>query len=116
MKYAFDIIGVSPVLHFFNQQVQSRKCLPTQGVEYLGTQACTLDAFLETAESVTPKLSWNTDEVVETVISFWMNNSDSIRYWKSRLQDAGKDNLIVARLADIKALQSEFELLLNQDF
>ncbi len=116
MKYAFDIIGVSPVLHFFNQQVQSSKNQPNQGVEYLGTHACTLDAFIETAESITPKMSWNNDEVVETVISFWMNNSDSIRYWKSRLQDAGKDNVIVARLADIKALQSEFELLLNQDF
>ncbi len=116
MKYAFDIIGVSPVLHFFNQQVQNGKSQPTQGVEYFGTYACTLDAFIETAESITPKMSWNTDEVVETVISFWMNNSDSIRYWKSRLQDAGKDNLIVARLADIKSLQSEFELLLNQDF
>ncbi|PAX60769.1 hypothetical protein [Brunnivagina elsteri] len=116
MKYAFDIIGVSPVLHFFNQQLQSGQSQPNQGVEYLGTHTCTLDAFLETAESVTPKMSWNSDEVVETVISFWMNNSDSICYWKSRLKDAGKDNLIVARLADIKALQSEFELLLNQDF
>jgi plasmid maintenance system antidote protein VapI len=117
MKFAFDIIGVSPVLYFFNQQVQNgQNQQQPQGVKYLGSNACTLDAFIETAESVTPKMSWNTDEVVETVINFWINNSDSIRYWKSRLQDAGKDNLIVSRLADIKALQSEFEFLLNQDF
>ena len=53
------------------------------------------------------------DEVVDTVVKFWMNNSESIGYWKSRLTDAGEDNLLVARVADIKALKSEFNSLLG---
>ncbi len=114
MKYTFDIVGVSPILHFFNHQQQSEEKSQSQGVEYLGTHQCTLDAFLETVESVPSKWGWNRDEVVDTVVHYWMNNSESINYWKSRLTDAGKDNLIVTRLADIKALKSEFNSLLGE--
>ena len=42
-----------------------------------------------------------------------MNNPDSVQYWNSRLKDAGKDNLLVARVGDIKSLRKSFELLLN---
>ncbi|BAZ41318.1 hypothetical protein NIES4101_72830 [Calothrix sp. NIES-4101] len=114
MKYTFDIVGISPVLSFFNRQIQSDKTQENFGVEYLGTHLCTLDAFISTVESVPPKSAWNMDEVVATVIDFWIKNSDSVRYWQSRLRDAGKDNLIVARVADINSLQSELELLLNK--
>jgi hypothetical protein len=51
--------------------------------------------------------------VVDTVVKFWLNNSDSIQYWKNRLSDAGRDNLLVARVADIKSLKAEFESLLG---
>jgi hypothetical protein len=112
MKYAFDIVGVSPVLHFFNHQ---QKWQPqSQGVEYLGAPICTLDAFIETVESLPASNSWEMDEVVKTVIDFWMHNSESIHYWKSRLLDAGKDNLIVTRVASIHALQAEFDTLFNK--
>ncbi|MBW4563758.1 MAG: hypothetical protein KME32_21955 [Mojavia pulchra JT2-VF2] len=110
MKYTFDIIGVSPVLQYFNHQPQQK------GVEYLGTPTCTLDAFLESVETVPAKWNWNLDQVVDTVIQFWLNNAESIRYWKTRLSDAGKDNLIVARVADFTALQAEFESLLGKDW
>ncbi|MGJ0604910.1 hypothetical protein [Cylindrospermopsis raciborskii] len=117
MRYTFDIIGVSPVLYFFNHQQQSldrNLSKPrNQRVEYLGTQICTLDEFLQSAESVVNTKSWNLDEVVNTVIEFWLHNPDAIQYWKTRLKDAGRDNLLVARLADIKALQAEFESLLG---
>lgn len=114
MKYTFDIVGVSTILHFFNHQQQSQQNLQSQGVEYLGTHKCTLDAFLETVEPVPSKWGWNMDEVVDTVIQFWMNNSESIGYWKSRLTDAGDNNLLVGRVADIKALKSEFNSLLGE--
>ncbi|MBG0743686.1 hypothetical protein FLX35_10190 [Cylindrospermopsis raciborskii LB2897] len=117
MSYTFDIIGVSPVLHFFNHQQRSlqRSLIGPQNqqVEYLGTQICTLDEFLQSVESVVNIKSWNLDEVINTVIQFWLNNPDTIQYWKARLKDAGKDNLLVARLADIRALQAEFESLLG---
>ncbi|MCM0592550.1 MAG: hypothetical protein HEQ35_27145 [Gloeotrichia echinulata IR180] len=114
MKYTFDLVGVSPVLHFFNHQQQSWEKPQQQGVEYLGTQTCTLDAFIESVETVPAQWGWNLDQVVDTVIQFWLNNSDSIRYWKHRLNDAGKDNLLVARVADFNALQAEFESLLGR--
>ncbi len=114
MKYAFNIVGVSPVLHFFNHQQKSLVGGQPQGIEYLGAPDCTLDAFLKTVESVPTKESWEMDEVVKTVIDFWMNNSESIRYWKSRLLDAGRDNLIVTRVAEIQALQAEFDMLFQK--
>ena len=115
MKYSFDIVGVSSILHFFNHQQQSWDHSEPQGIEYVGTHICSLDAVLESVEPVLPKWGWNKDEVVTTVIKFWMNNSDTINYWKSRLIDAGKNNLLVARVADIKALRTELESLLDKD-
>ena len=116
MKYSFDIVGVSSILHFFNHQQQSWGDSEPQGVEYVGSHICSLDAVLESVEPVLPKWGWNKDEVVTTVIKFWMNNSDTISYWKLRLTDAGRNNLLVARVADIKALRTELESLLDKDF
>lgn len=115
MKYSFDIVGVSSILHFFNHQQQSWERSEPQGVEYVGSHICSLDAIIESVEPVLPKWGWNKDEVVTTVIKFWMNNSDTIDYWKSRLTDAGINNLLVARVADIKALRAELDSLLNKE-
>ncbi|OUL36695.1 hypothetical protein BV372_06245 [Nostoc sp. T09] len=115
MKYTFDLVGVSPVLQFFNHQQQNLTKPQHEGVEYLGTHICTLDAFLESIETVPAKWDWNLDQVVDTVIQFWLNNSESINYWKRRLTDAGRDNLLVARVADFTALQAEFESLLGEN-
>lgn len=116
MKYTFDIVGVSPVLYFFHHQQQIWQTAQPQGIEYLGTHTCTLDACLESVELVTTNWGGNLDQVVDTVVQFWLNNSESINYWKARLQDAGRDNLLVARIADIKALQAEFESLLGKNW
>lgn len=112
MKYTFNIVGVSPVLYFFNHQQQILEKPQSTGVEYLGAYKCTLDAFLESVESIPIECAWNLDRVVDTVVKFWLHNSDSIQYWSSRLNDAGKDNLLVARVADVKSLKAEFESLL----
>ncbi len=114
MKYAFDIVGISPVLYFFNCQQQTQQNPQSSGVEYLGSYKCTLDAFLESVETLSAQRSWEVDRVVDTVLNFWMKNSDSIQYWRSRLSDAGRDNLLVARVADIKSLKAEFESLLGE--
>lgn len=115
MKYTFEILGISPILDFFNHQqkfIQNRQSLE---LDYLGTYQCTLDALIESVETVSPTLGWELDEVVNTVIQFWMNNSERIRYWKGRLDDAGRENLLVSRVADIKSLKAEFESLLDKN-
>ncbi|MFQ4146763.1 hypothetical protein [Chlorogloeopsis sp. ULAP02] len=114
MKYTFDIVGVSPVLNFFHHQQKTLQKPQCKGVEYIATHMCTLDALIESVEAVPQKWGWDKDEVVGTVINFWMNNSESIRYWKVRLNDAGKENLLVARVADVKALKAELEYLLGE--
>jgi len=112
MRYTFEILGISPVLYFFNQQQTVQKT-PRLGIQYLGTHKCTLDAMLQSVETVTPKLGWDLQRVTDTVIDFWVNNSDSIRYWKARLNDAGNENLLIARVADSKSLRAAFESLLG---
>jgi hypothetical protein len=73
-----------------------------------------LDAFLKSVETVPFKQSWNLEQIVDTIVSFWMCNSDTIQYWKSRFEDAsGGDNVLVARVADVNGLKAEFEALLG---
>ncbi|MGB7439767.1 MAG: hypothetical protein WA919_01750 [Coleofasciculaceae cyanobacterium] len=110
MKYTFEILGISPVLEFFSHQ--QRKT--TNGIEYLGTYQCTLDAFIESIETFPPKGDWELDKVVDTVIKFWVNHSEPVQYWRERLQNSGRDSLLVSRVADFKSLKSEFESLLDQ--
>lgn len=116
MEYTFEILGISPVLHFFNQQQEIARKVPRRNVEYIGTHKCTLDALLTSVEVVLPNQGWEFEPIAETVIHFWMSNSDSIGYWKARLKDAGSENLLVSRLADFKSLQAEFESLLGKNF
>ncbi len=114
MKYTFDIVGVSPIWQFFSQQQKTINQPNKGGVEYLSTHICTLDALLETVEPLPVKWGWNTEQVLDTVVQFWLNNAESIRYWKFRLTDAGNENILVARLAEIRSLQAEFESLLGK--
>ena len=114
MAYTFEILGVSPVLYFFNHQQDLGQQTPASGVEYIGSYQCTLDALIQSIEPVPPDHGWDLDRAVDTVIDFWLSNSDRIRYWKRRLNDAGEHNLIVSRLADFTSLKSEFESLLDK--
>jgi plasmid maintenance system antidote protein VapI len=114
MKYTFDILGVSPVLLFFQQQQELIGKLPVSGVEYLGTPKCTLDGFINSVEPITSDRGWDLNEVVDAIVKFWMQHSETISYWKSRLQDAGSENLLVARVANLNGLQQELEFLLRK--
>ncbi|MBO0350871.1 hypothetical protein J0895_17730 [Phormidium pseudopriestleyi FRX01] len=113
MEYTFDILGVSPILYFFNQQQEKVIADSGVGVEYLATPKCTLDAFIDSVQTVSPTKEWDLDGVVQTVINFWMHNPDKIGYWKGRLEDAGEQNLLVARVADMGSLRATFESILK---
>lgn len=110
MEYSFELIGVSSVLSFFNQQQAMRQ---RTGAEYLGAYACTLDAFIASVEDMPVQRQWNLDRVVDSVINFWLNNAEQISHWKERLNDAGAENLLVARVSDLDSLKAEFESLLK---
>ncbi|MDJ0557455.1 MAG: hypothetical protein QNJ68_24005 [Microcoleaceae cyanobacterium MO_207.B10] len=112
MKYSFELLGISPILSFFNQQQKLQEQQNTT-VEYLGNRKCTLDVFVDSVENVSAYRGWNVDKVVETVINFWMKNSDSIQYWNSRLKNTGEEYLLIARVGDINSLRNYFELLLK---
>ncbi|HIK14328.1 MAG TPA: hypothetical protein IGS53_03365 [Leptolyngbyaceae cyanobacterium M33_DOE_097] len=113
MIYTFEILGVSPVLHFFNHQQSLLQNRPKTGVEYLGSFACTLDAVLKPVEEVSYRHGWEIDQAINAVIQFWLNNSDTIDYWKARLSDAGSQSLLVSRFGSMRSLQTEFEFLLT---
>ena len=115
MQYTFEILGVSPILSFLNHQAESPVTTPT-GAEYLSTYQCTLDALLESVEPVPPKRGWDLDKVVDTVVNYWLQNAERIQHWKDRLQAAGCENILVSRIADLKALQQEFDQLLGKNF
>jgi hypothetical protein len=111
MEYTFELVGVAPVLTLFSyQQEQQHK----QGTAYLGAHRCTLDAFIQSIETGPFDRSWNRDRVVDTVIQFWLDNAEPICRWKQRLEEAGRENLLVGRLADLNALRSEFESLFGR--
>jgi plasmid maintenance system antidote protein VapI len=114
MDYTFEIIAISPILDFFNCQQQIQQKQPA-GAEYLGSYHCTLDSFIATIETVPPQRGWHLDRVIDTVIDFWLNNAEQVSHWKRRLEDAGSENLLVARVADLKALRAEFEFLFAGD-
>lgn len=112
MEYSFELVGISPVLSFFKHQ-QALQKRQHAGAEYLGTYRCTLDALIASVEEMPPRNGWNLDRVVDTVINFWLNNSEKIAHWKRCLDDAGADNLLIARVADLDSLKTEFESLLH---
>lgn len=115
MKYTFDILGVSPVLLFFQQQQELIKTSPAKGVEYITTSKCTLDSFIHSVEPISSDRGWDVNEVIAAILQFWMHSSEIICYWKSRLEDAGSENLLVARVANLNGLQQELEFILKKN-
>jgi hypothetical protein len=113
MKYNFNLLGVSPILDFFShQQVQSDRQLPG-GAAYVASQQCRLDAFIQSVEEVSPPRGWDVDEAVEAVIQYWLDNAEGVAHWQDRLRHAGAENLLVARVADLKAMKLELDALIG---
>jgi plasmid maintenance system antidote protein VapI len=111
MGFTFEILGVSPVLEFFNYEQTILKQQPLGAVAYVGSYQCTLDALLSSVESVSPERSWELDPVINAVMTFWMNNDQRIRYWKQQLETTQEQSLVVARIANLKTLRLDFEKL-----
>jgi hypothetical protein len=112
MKYNFEIIGITPVLTFFNYQ-QEVEVSPKRSKAYLASYQCTLDAFIKSTKMIPQKPEWNWDEVIATMINFWLKHEDSIKHWQLELKNAGKENLIVARVANFDVLRTELQNLLD---
>ncbi len=108
MSYNFELIGVSPVLTFFNYQ-QKLEVNPKRSKTYLGSYQCTLDSFIESTQMIPKKPQWDWDKVVQTIIDFWLKQEDSIRHWKVELDKAEGQTLIIARVANLECLRTEFE-------
>lgn len=113
MGYIFEIVGVSPILYFFNHQQATNQNQEREGPEYLAAYRCTLDSLIESVEALPPYRGWNLDQVVDTVINFWLHNAEQVRHWQRRLDDAGSESLLVSRVADLGSLRAEFEALLE---
>lgn len=147
MNYTFELLGIAPILYFFNQQ---QGCIETPtgstspgqyagpwlpdslfpeldpefqpnrkpdlkpDLEYVGSYHCTLDATLAAIEPVATGRAWDWSNLAQVVVDFWLDNAESIRYWKSRLEDAGNDNLLLTRVASTDGLRREFEALLDR--
>ena len=114
MRYAFNIVGVSPVLDFFTQQTAILHQPQFVGIEYIPNYQCTLDALIAAVEAISAHKQWDADEVIDTVVEFWLHNFDSVRYWKRQLYQAGAEFVIISRIAEFEALRTEFEFLLQQ--
>lgn len=115
MHYSFNIIGVSPLLSFFNHQLDAQQSHDYSGAEYIGAYRCTLDAFLGSIDTLPQKRGWDLDKAVDTVISFWLNHGTQVKRWQERLDDAGAESVVVGRLATMHSLRSELESLLEKD-
>jgi hypothetical protein len=112
MSYNFEIIGIAPILNFFNYQ-QEVEVSTERSKAYLGSYQCTLDGFIESTKTIYRKPEWDWDEVVETMIQFWLKHEANIRHWKLESDNAENNNLVIARVANFEVMRTELEHLLE---
>lgn len=108
--YSFDIIGVSPIIQFFQHQQQVEQT-PHRSKAYLGSYNCTLDSFIDSTEMVCQKPDWDWDNVVSEIVNFWLKHEEKIQRWKIELDTIKGDHLIIGRVANVDRLRQEFESL-----
>lgn len=113
MSYSFEIIGVAPILTFFNYQQRMEE--PTrQSQTHLGSYHCTLDGFIESTKLIPQKPDWNWDDVINTMVNFWLSHEEKVRYWQNEFKEAEKDTIIVAKVVNFDCLRHEFEALFQE--
>ncbi len=113
MIYSFSIIDITPVLTFFSYQQQMEQN-PRRSKAHLGSFACTLDGFIDSTQLISKKPDWDWDEVINTMIDFWLKKEADIRYWQNHLEKAEKDSILVARVINFEALRHELEVTFEQ--
>lgn len=114
MSYTFDIVGIAPILTAFEYQYKAADN-PHRSKAYLNSPHCTLDSLIQSTELIPSKPDWNWDEVVARIVNFWLKHGDRVSYWQEKLAIAAQDTVIVARVANVETLRSEFETLLGFD-
>jgi hypothetical protein len=112
MSYTFDILGVTPILTFFNYQ-QEVESSPGRSKTYLASYECSLDAFIKSTELIPNKPDWNWDEVIETIVNFWLHNELTIKNWQSQLRSVNNDSFLVARVANFNLIRRELETIIR---
>ncbi|WP_017328341.1 hypothetical protein [Synechococcus sp. PCC 7336] len=111
MSYSFELLGVTPILEFFNHQ-QRLLAQPSQTrLEYIGARRCSLDRFLQQLQDLPPDRNWDPEALAQVAIDYWIGRAPTIQFWTQRLADAGSSCLVVARIGDFNSLRHEFEHL-----
>lgn len=108
MSYNFEIIGITPVLTFFNYQ-QELEVNPLRSKTYLGSYECTLDSFIESTKMIPQKPLWNWEEVMTAMVNCWLRQEDKIRHWKIELESSEEQALLIARITNLESLRIELE-------
>jgi hypothetical protein len=114
MTYTFDIIGVTPERDLLLQKSARLHQSQVIGVQYIPSHHCTLEVLMESVDTIAWQNNWDRFEVLDAVVEFWTQNVDVIRHWKRQLYWADQETLLISRIAELKALRTEFELLLAQ--
>ncbi len=114
MNYTFELLGISPVIYLFRQQQLTMQEELDGELEYLGVRKCTLDTFVASVEKISVQKHWHPQLVINAVVDFWVNNPQAIQYWSNRLEDAGLENLLLARVGRLEALRNTFESLFHR--
>ena len=109
MSYTFELLGITPILDFFNHQQTLISDPYSLRAEYLGVHQCKLDRILKELQSVPTERNWDLDTVSQVVVDYWIGRAKTIRYWSDRLEDAGSSCLLIARISDVHSLRHEFE-------
>ncbi|AFZ55080.1 hypothetical protein VKI21_04410 [Cyanobacterium aponinum UTEX 3222] len=111
MTYCFDIVGIAPVLDFFYYQ-QKVEQSPHRSKAYLGSYECTLDSFIQSTEMILQKPDWNWDQVIESIIDFWLHQEKEIEKWRSSFTKTKEEILIIGRIANVNLLRRDFDSLI----
>jgi hypothetical protein len=108
MTYVFNLVGVTTPLELFQRQQLEN------GPAYLAAPEARLDCFLACLQEVSPQRGWPLDQVVDSVIHYWMQNAELIYHWRSRLIDAGRDALLVGSVGNVEDWRFSLEVLIGR--
>jgi hypothetical protein len=110
MSYSFDLMGVAPILTFFEYQQQAEQS-PQRGKAYLGSYACTLDSFIQSTQMVPHQPNWDWEAVVKEIVNFWLQHEDKVQACKQELVSSPEETIVVAKVVNFEAMRHEFESL-----
>ncbi|MDG2991398.1 hypothetical protein L3556_10715 [Candidatus Synechococcus calcipolaris G9] len=112
MAFVFEILGISPVIKLLQEQeIYAQE----QDIEYLGVHHCTLDTFVSSVEDISQRRHWHVQQAINTVMNFWVNNPEKIKYWAGQLEPENCNHLLLARVGKLEGLRTRWEGLFYND-